>query len=107
MASPHLGYSGRSSHFICCHQLFATEDILWHFQVWGCHDDVGFSSLCYLASDRSLTDLWLSVSQGCLHHDVYVQLESSLFIQGLTPLDCRQWHWSSSWVELDVMLVCI
>ena len=77
MAGPHLGYIGKSSHLVRCHKLFAAKDVLWHFQVWGRHYDAGFLPLCYLASDRSLKDIWLSLNQGCLHHDVYVLVEKN------------------------------
>jgi hypothetical protein len=75
MASPHLGYIGRSAHSVGGHQLLATEDVLRYLQVWDRHHDAGFLPLCYLASDRCLEDIWFPLSQRCLYYDLYVSHE--------------------------------
>ena len=83
MASPHLGYIGRSAHSVGGYQLFATEDVLRYLQVWDRNHDAGFLPVSYLASNRRVKDVWLPLSEGCLHHDLYVPVEPIFLFRAL------------------------
>jgi len=72
MAGPHLGYIGRHAYHSSGDKLFTAEDILCYLQVWDRNHDAGFLSFPYLAPYRGLEDIWFSLCQGSLHHDLYV-----------------------------------